>query len=130
MVLNHEDIRHWAENQGIQNIMPDLHVTIAYSRAPVDWDVIANSGTDEIRLPPTIDRSIKKLGENCTVLVVKHPVLTKRHKFVLEQGGSYDYPDYIAHVTLTEDEHVPHIDTPYHGLIVLGREILDDIRED
>src|SRR5690606_15495051 len=49
-VLNVAAIQKWGAGQGFTDIVPDLHVTVAYSRKPVDWFKVGTSWTEKIEI--------------------------------------------------------------------------------
>lgn len=80
----------------------DIHATICYSRTPVDFIPKTN-------LSEKIDREVcfhvfnTGDGKRALVLKIKSDYLKKRHNDANELGASYDYPDYIPHITLSYD---------------------------
>lgn len=135
-VLNTEDIRRWAEAQGIDDIADDLHVTIAYSRKPVDWMKIYdewNANKDgTLDIAPGGVRLLDTLGgENkVTALLFTSSRLAWRHEQIINSGASWDWPDYQPHITLVNREiDISRIE-PYRGKIILGPEKFDLVKED
>ncbi len=71
-VVNAADIIAWAKGQGFESTLPadDLHVTVTFSRTPVDWMQMGQSWSGEdgkLRIPPGGVRMMERFGE-ATVL--------------------------------------------------------------
>lgn len=137
-VLNAKDIRSWAKSQGFQTAMPanQMHVTIIYSKEPVDWLKIGSNdwGADKdgnITIAPGGPRVVEQFGE-AIVLAFSNSDLAYRNMRAREEGASYDFPDYTPHITFTYNL-PPHIDLanvePYRGKIILGPEIFEEIKQ-
>jgi len=83
----------------------DLHMTVIYSRVPCP---AASSLMDNFT---PISGYIKKLGylpsttgNTCLVAEIMCSDAHNIHRYIREQyGASHDYPDYIAHITLSYD---------------------------
>lgn len=129
-------LRRWALGVGLPNVEPEseMHVTIAYSRAPVRWLDMGAAWTEEVHVPGGGPRTIERLGPEgrTVVLGFVSPDLTGRHEELRERGASWDWPSYLAHVTIAED--VPEsFDvsalTPYTGRLIFGPEIFEAIEE-
>lgn len=132
-VLNGDELVKWAQSQGFENILdPDeMHVTIAYSNEPVDWNKIPDAPEElEVR-GDTQNRTVEKLG-NATVLLFKDKELHKRWQQIIDCGASWDYDGYKSHISITYEE--CNLDLagvePYHGDIQLGPEKFDVLDED
>ena len=135
-VINKQDIRTWAKSQGFETTQDDLHVTIVYSKAAVDWVKLGESydGDEKgvMRVKPGGPRAIERFGE-AVVLLFASNNLSWRHVEAKHAGASWDHEDYQPHVTISWD--VPgEVDltqiTPYRGEIVLGPEIFEEIDTD
>jgi phage-related protein (TIGR01555 family) len=138
-VLNGEDIIRWAKRQGFETTVPaeEMHVTIAYSKAPVDWmklgsDWGAGSDADgNLHIKPGGVRIVERLGRAVALLFTSSD-LSWRHVQIKEGGATWDYADYQPHLTLTwqaaEDMNLADVE-PYRGPIELGPEIFEEIRD-
>lgn len=138
-VLNGQDILDWLTTQGIQpdNLpkLEDLHVTIAFSKAAVDWVKVSDVDTwrqednGTMRIPPGGMRMIDVLGVNASVLHFACSALSWRHADILQCGASWDFPEYQPHITLAYDRVAQYsaIKEPYRGEIVLGPEIWKEL---
>lgn len=94
----------YAMNVGIKNIVYDMHVTLAYSRDPVDWD---HNTFQMDPTPLTISggsRLLTKFDGGAVVLEVESRALSDRWAQFVMAGASWDYPDYRPHITLGYDE--------------------------
>lgn len=137
-VINADEIIRWAKAQGVDTTLPaaDLHVTVAFSRKPVDWfDVGSDWSGDEtgkLHVRPGGPRAIERLGDgDAVVLLFQDDHLEWRHKRILEVGASWDWPEYRPHITLSYSSEVD-IETvePYTGPIVLGPELFAEVDDD
>ena len=135
-VVNADEIAVWAKEQGITDLLGDLHVTIAYSRQAFDWikagnaNEWSNGGKDELVIPEGGPRAVEPLGGMSAVLLFASSQLSWRHESIIRAGGSYDWPEYTPHISLTKATVDLSKVEPYRGRIVLGPEIFEEIRED
>lgn len=136
-VLNAADLIAWAKSQGFATTLPadDLHVTIAFSRTPVDWMKAGQAWSDDKRGTLTVSpggaRLVEKFDGGAVVLLFNASELSWRHEAIKEAGASWDWPDYQPHITLTYapgDVDVAKV-TPYRGAIELGPEIFEELDE-
>jgi hypothetical protein len=123
----------WAKAQGFAAVAaPDkLHVTIAYSREPIDWEAIPPSG-DSYEVPEICGRWMERLDNGAVALCFQSVELVARWQEIRDRGASWDYPDYTPHVTLTYkpgDIEITRIE-PYAGPLQFGPEVFDVIPED
>jgi phage-related protein (TIGR01555 family) len=131
-VVNTKDIIDWARAQGIEQMLPasDLHVTVLYSKTPVNWldmgEDWAGDQRGRLHIKPGGPREIDKFGDGATVLSFISNDLTWRHEAMLANGASSDFDEYSAHITITYSE-LPGDVIPYQGPIVLGPEIFEEI---
>lgn len=131
-VLNKAEIERWARSQGFTDIVPDLHVTIAYSRKPVDWFKVGTSWSEKVEIGTGGPRQMELLGEDgrYIALLITANELVWRHREIIEAGASWDWPDYQPHISIQIGGDID-LDTvePYQGRIVLGPEIFEEVRE-
>jgi phage-related protein (TIGR01555 family) len=131
-VKNAAAIIAWAKSQGFETTLPadDLHVTVASSKTPVDWMKVGESWAAELKVGPGGPRLMEQFGE-ATVLLFVANELRWRHEGVIEAGGSFDYPDYQPHITISYGFKGDLAKVqPYQGEIVLGPELFSEIDED
>lgn len=126
-VVNRADIVKWATAQGFTDIVPDLHVTIVYSNAPVDWFKMGSAWSAKLEIPAGGPRLVEQLGPKAKVLLFASEELGWRNRAMLEAGASTDYPEYTPHVTITYGD-MPANVKPYTGKIVLGPEIFEEVK--
>jgi hypothetical protein len=131
-VLNGAAIRRWAEEQGLKNPVParKLHVTVAYSRSPVDWMKLGGwSSTDKLRIGRGGPRQLDRFKDS-TVLLIHSDELHWRWQELRDRGCSWDYPTYQPHVTVATGEQgeLERLD-PYVGPIVLGPEEFKNLED-
>lgn len=132
-VVNAADLIAWAKEQGFKTTLPadDLHVTIAYSRTPVDWMKVGESWASELKVAAGGPRLMERFGE-ARVLLFKAAELDWRHENIKAAGASWDHPEYQSHITISYDRDSPDLDSidPYQGEIILGPELFAEVKED
>ncbi|HKF95078.1 MAG TPA: anti-CBASS Acb1 family protein [Gammaproteobacteria bacterium] len=128
-VVNRAEIIKWATAQGFTDIVPDLHVTIIYSRESVDWMKIGEAWQSKIEIGAGGPRLVEPLGDAKAVLLFSSSELKWRNEHMREMGASFDYSEYQPHMTITYGD-APDLATvqPYTGKIVLGPEIFEELR--
>lgn len=132
-VVNAADLIEWAKGQGFKTTIPadDLHVTIAYSRTPVDWMKVGESWASELKVAAGGPRLMERFGE-ARVLLFKAAELDWRHENIKAAGDSWDHSEYQSHITISYDPESPdlqHVE-PYQGEIILGPELFAEVKED
>lgn len=131
-LVNVGDLSKWAKAQGI-TLKDNLHVTICYSRAPVDWMAVGTawdqSEKGELTVPPGGPRMIDRFGPEgkAVVLLFASNSLNWRHREFLEAGASHDWGDYQPHVTLNTEGDLPAAIEPYRGKLVFGPEVFEGL---
>ncbi len=132
-VVNIAEIAAWAKLQGIPDLVDDLHATITYSRAPVDWIKMGEGwdgdGKGQITITPGGPRVVEPLGGMSAVLMFASSSLTYRNLSMRENGAAWDWPDYQPHISLTKSPVDLSSVEPYRGKIVLGPEIFEEVDE-
>lgn len=134
-VLNGEEIVAWAKSQGFAKTLEpdDLHVTICYSREPLDWLQLERDETP-ITIPASSDRAVMPLGDKgAIVLKFSDARLLARWRVFRENGASWDYEGVLKpHVSITYQG--AGIDVvgmePYRGPIVLGGEVWKPVNQE
>ena len=112
----------WAKASGFAKTLTagDMHVTIAFSKAAIQWpekldnDATASSG----------GRAIKQFGEGAVVLTFEAPDLVQRWDELKGMGATWDHPTYQPHITITYepgDVDISKIE-PYVGPLEFGPE--------
>jgi phage-related protein (TIGR01555 family) len=137
-VANADEIRAWAKAQGFKLVQPAeaLHVTIAFSRTPLDWmkigDPWSGDTKGELVIAPGGARLVEPLGpKGAIVLLFNSSELAWRHMQIKEAGASWDWPEYQPHITITYDQQGVDLAKvePYRGRIVLGPERFEEITD-
>lgn len=132
-VLNADEIIAWAKEQGFKTTLPadDLHVSVAFSRAPVDWFKVGEAWSDKIEVTKGGPRAVEKFGEANVLLFSSHH-LHWRHKEITDAGATWDHPEYQPHITISYagDAPDPEEVDPFKGRIVLGPEVFSEVKED
>lgn len=133
-VTNAEELIAWAKGQGFATTLSakDMHVTVAFSRKPVDWGA-AGAGELKVTCWSSADRTVEPLGDQgAVVFKFESPELTARWREFLNAGASWDWPDYHPHITISYAT-PPNLDlrrvAPYDGVIELGPEIFEVLDE-
>ncbi|MBW8791517.1 MAG: DUF1073 domain-containing protein [Rhizobium leguminosarum] len=132
-VINRAEITAWAKEQGFTDIVPDLHVTITYSKQPVDWFEMGESWSPRLEISAGGPRQMQALGQSGEyyALLITANELKWRHEAMIELGASWEWPEYQPHISIQigGDIDLSKV-TPYQGKIVLGPEIFEEVRED
>lgn len=133
-VINADAIIAWAKAQGFKTTFKaeDLHVTVAYSKAPLDWFDIPH-GISRVSIPAGGPRAVQRLGDaGAVVLRFNSASLADRWKELRQLGASWDYDSYRPHITITME--AGNLDLskvePFAGEILLGIEHYSEIHED
>lgn len=149
-VMNTQDIYDWAKaliNSGIideYDLVDDLHVTVAYSKTPVDWMKMGETWHQEQDGTLTISkggpRLVEPLGDQgAIVLMFTSNNLVWRHMGMIENGASWDFDSYQPHVTIAYSSKYNPVNKsdlmeklnaikPYAGEIKFGPEVFEDIQ--
>lgn len=125
----------WARAQGIPNLEPaeELHVTVLYSRQPVDWFKLADSWgfNGELKVDAGGPRKLERLGKDgAIVLRFASDPLGWSHESKVRAGASHDFDEYLPHITIAYDP-AGTIDVealePYVGELTFGPEMFEAI---
>ena len=132
-VLNADEIIEWYKGQGVQDVYAaeSMHVTIVYSKTPVDWMKIGSAWEANIEVPAGGPRLMEKFGDNQDVLVLLFGSneLQWRHELAKELGASSDFPEYQPHISISLSGAGVDLSqiNPWLGPIHLGPEIFEEI---
>jgi len=137
-LINVSALRAWAEKQGFKSVISDFHVTILYSKVPVDWLKI---GADEFRSDPDGGLVVKAGGprvierfNSAVVLCFANSDIQYRHRSMMyrgkDDGITWGYEDYTPHVTITYEGGELDLESivPYAGELRFGPEIFEEIK--
>lgn len=135
-VLNADEIYKWADAEGIE-FDPEikLHVTVLYSRVPLDWFKLPEAYYEEtpdghLTVAAGGPRALEDFNGHL-VLRFRNWRLEARHFHLREHGASHDWEEYAPHITLGSAAQTLRADfEPYQGQILLGPEIFAEIRDD
>ncbi len=132
-LINTDEFTAWAKSQGFENVNDDLHVTVLYSRQPVDWmamgDNWSDSGEGGITVPPGGPRVVERLGEDAITLSFASSHLSWRHMDMVRNGASHDWPEYQPHITIASNDIDLSKVEPFQGALKFGPEIFEEIKE-
>lgn len=124
----------WAKSVGFDKTLDpgDMHVTIAFSRAKVNWDkFVPDSTTLYAYNNPGDARVVTPLGDKgAVVMKFPSPYLQTRWKQFLGGGCSWDYPSYQPHVSITYNGDPTLKVEPYSGVLIFGSEKFTEVVED
>lgn len=138
-LLNGADLIAWAKKNGFTTTLPaaDMHVTVLYSRTPVDpiemgetWSSDEDGG---LTIKAGGPRALERFNEGAVVLQFASSGLQYRHREMVEKGASHDWPEYLPHVTLSYD--APEgldldVIKPFAGELRFGPEEFEPLDED
>lgn len=139
-VENATDILKHFKSQGLKNLRAadTLHVTIAYSREPVDWmkvgsDDWGGDANGRLAIKPGGARLIEQLGGDKVVCqLFASNDLSYRHMRCLDAGCDWAWNEYQPHITIADAPANP-ADladiVPWQGAIELGPEVFQEIDE-
>lgn len=138
-LLNGADLVAWAKASGFATTLDaaDMHVTVLYSKQPVDpmkmgegWSSDADGG---LVIKAGGPRALERFGEGAVVLQFASWSLQSRHNEMVQAGASHDYPEYLPHVTVTYEAPADlDIETikPFSGELRFGEEIFEPLNPD
>jgi len=129
-VINFAEIRRHYAAQGV-TVADDMHVTVTYSRTPVDWLAMGESYARTVLVAEGGPRVHELFGPDGDTLVLSFASddLRWRHESMIERGASWDWADYQPHITLAVEwsGDVGTIE-PWRGEIQLSPEIFEDLQ--
>lgn len=139
-LTNADELLAWAREQGFATtIAPDdLHVTIAYSKRPVNWMKMGGfwgwgPDTSDHLVPVGGPRLVDAIGdEGAIALHFFSGHLEQRNREMRDRGASWDYADYMPHITITYDGAGIDLSKvkPYRGELRFGPEVFEPIVDD
>lgn len=139
-LLNADELIAWAKAQGFKTTTPadDLHVTIAFSRRPVDWMKVGETWSSDkdgtLKIAPGGARLVEPLGDKgAVVLLFNSSELSWRHEAIKRDAdATWDFPSYQPHVTITyagADLDLSKVE-PYRGKLFFGPELFSEVDDD
>ena len=134
-VVNADEIIKWFKDQGVPEVYApeSLHVTIIYSKTPVDWMKMGQPWEARLEVPEGGPRLLEKFGDAGDVLVqlFASSELQWRHALAKEIGATSDFPEYQPHISISlRAGEVDLVNLkPYQGPIVLGPEVYEEVSE-
>ena len=133
-VLNATEILAHYKDQGVGELVAadDMHVTITYSRQPVNWMQMGEAWGGELVVSAGGARLMEVFGpeSDTAVLAFVSSSLSWRHEEMVRAGASWDWPEYQPHVSISY-AFAGDIDAvePWRGEIRLGPEIFEALNE-
>lgn len=139
-LLNAAEFIKWAKGQGFETTTSadELHVTIAFSRKPVDWMKMGSAwdgdSNGKLIVKPGGARLVEPLGDKgAVVLLFSSSELSWRHEDMKRNGASHDFDEYQPHVTITYAKpagmDLSKVE-PFRGKLEFGPEIFAEVVED
>lgn len=137
-LVNADEFIAWAKSQGFATTTPadELHVTVTFSRTPVDWMKMGENWSSDqngnLTIEPGGARLVEALGDKgAIVLLFNSSHLSWRHQSMIEAGASHDFPDYQPHVSISYSADGLDLSKvePYRGKLVFGPEIFAEIED-
>lgn len=105
-LLNPEALSAWVSGSGLPAALTARvldprfwHVTVAYSKSPVDWTLLTPD-TDDVIVAAGGARRMALMDGGALALVFLSDELEARHSKLRSAGASWDYPDYSPHITV------------------------------
>jgi Uncharacterized protein conserved in bacteria len=137
-LLNAADLIAWAKANGFEATLSaaDMHVTVLYSKQPVDpmkmGETWVGNDKGELRIKPGGPRALERFDGGAVVLQFASWELQSRHDQMVREGASHDYPEYLPHVTISYGAEGLDLAAmpPYSGELRFGPEIFAPIDED
>lgn len=132
-VVNADEIIKWYKDQGVSDVYApeSMHVTIVYSKTPIDWMKMGQPWEAQLEIPEGGPRISEKFGDAGDVLVLLFASneLQWRHGYAKDIGGTSDYPDYQPHISISlRGAELDLVNVkPWQGKIILGPEIYEEI---
>lgn len=128
----------WARETGIPGLVPvdELHVTVLYSREPVDWFDLSDGWEydSELKVGAGGARKVERLGdEGAIVLRFASDSLKWSHERKVRAGASHDFPEYLPHVTIGYDPDGTFDEAalePFTGELLFGPEMFEALEVD
>lgn len=128
-----EQIKLFQETYGIPNpVLPeDLHCTIVYSRVKIPF----MTSKESYKASEGAKTKVFETRDNKRALVlalVDADGLKQRHEYGNILGATYDYPDYIPHVTVSYDIGMMEfpLDMPVDISFTVTKEYVEDLNLD
>lgn len=137
-LINRDDVISYYAEKGVKVTVPPekMHVTIAYSKQPVDWMKVSPDDwrDTELIVKKGGPRLHEKLGVNqeAVVLMFANSQLSWRHEEILRAGASWDWDEYQPHLTLNYDGSSVDMTCiePYQGELRFAYERFAEVDED
>lgn len=138
-LVNSSEFLAWAKAQGFTQpeAADELHVTLLYSRRPVDWMKMGESWNSDaegrLTVPAGGPRLVEPLGDKgAVVLLFNSTELQWRHRNMVEAGASHDYDEYQPHVTITYQGAGVDLRAvePFRGALIFGPERFEELDGD
>lgn len=139
-LLNAATLIKWAKGQGFTTTTPadEMHVTICYSRTPIDWMEVSSAWNQndkgQMTIAPGGARLVEPLGDKgAVVLLFNASEISWRHEEIMRAGAAHDFENYQPHVTITyqapDGLDLSKVE-PYRGELVFGPEIFEEVNDD
>jgi cation transport regulator ChaB len=135
LLRNASELHDWAKGQGFGTALdPEtMHVTLAYSKVPVDWETMPRDDRPLLRVEGG-ERFLDRLGPNkeAVVLRFESEEAARRHRQLKEAGAHWKWPGYKPHISISykaDDLDLGAI-TPWEGVLEFGPEVWAEVNPD
>ncbi len=134
-LLNTAEVEAWARAQGLDPV-DDLHVTVLYSRTPVDWFSMGAAWDFDREGGMTVNaggpRKVERFGEGedgVIALEFLSDDLRYRHERMIEAGASHDHDGFRPHITIASSAEGVDLSKiePFVGKLEFGPELFEEI---
>lgn len=111
----------WSRKNKIPHPKPAtyLHNTIVFSKTDVctfDGKLFKGMGLFPVPLSPQRIVKIQKLGPSAIVLKLEFEEAKERFEYLKSLGATSDFPSYISHITVGEDEDGGYVDADFANI--------------
>lgn len=137
-VVNWKEIADWFKaNTSLETTVgEEMHVTVIYSKAPVDWIKVGEdtfTSTNEkgqLVIKPGGPRVMERFNDAVVLAFASSDLAWRHNSAEYRADCTWDYDDYTPHVTITYNGGAADIRNmlAYPGQIVLGPEVFEEIK--
>lgn len=131
-VINASDLHSWYKSQGLSGMIPpeEYHVTVVYSKEDVDITTM-DFDYKPILIEGSMLSFLALFDDYVVQLVLTDARLYERFQYFKDLGCSWDYPEYMPHVSLAKGHKGKALTVePYPESILLGPEVWSELNED
>jgi phage-related protein (TIGR01555 family) len=137
-VVNWKEIADWykANTTLDTTVGEEMHVTVIYSKAPVDWIKVgedtftSTNDKGQLVIKPGGPRVMERFNEAVVLAFASSDLAWRHNSAEYRADCTWDYDDYTPHVTITYNGGAADIRNmpAYDGQIILGPEVFEEIK--